>query len=104
MYKKNQSAYTLKEEIISSIIHGVGIFLSIAILSVLVTLSAVYGNVYSIVSTAIFGFSMLLMYSASTLYHAIPFEGAKKILKKFDIYIKKCYNKSEVNRFEQKNL
>lgn len=84
MYKKNQSAYTLKEEIISSIIHGIGIFLSIAILSVLVTLSAVYGNVYSIVSTAIFGFSMLLMYSASTLYHAIPFEGAKKILKKFD--------------------
>ena len=81
---KNCSAYSLKEEIISSIIHGIGIFLSIAILSVLVTLSAVYGNVYSIVSTAIFGFSMLLMYSASTLYHAIPFEKAKKILKKFD--------------------
>jgi hemolysin III len=81
---KNSSSYSLKEEIISSIIHGIGIFLSIAILSVLVTLSAVYGNTYSIVSTAIFGFSMLLMYSASTLYHAIPFERTKKILKKFD--------------------
>ena len=78
------SSYSLKEEIISSIIHGIGIFLSIAILSVLVTLSAVYGNVYSIVSCAIFGFSMLLMYSASTLYHAIPYPKAKKILKKFD--------------------
>ena len=78
------SSYSLKEEIISSIIHGIGIFLSIAILSVLVTLSAVYGNVYSIVSCAIFGFSMLLMYSASTLYHAIPYPQAKKILKKFD--------------------
>ena len=57
---ENQSclSYSLKEEIISSIIHGIGIFLSIAILSVLVTLSAVYGNVYSIVSCAIFGFSM----------------------------------------------
>ena len=72
------SSYSLKEEIISSIIHGIGIFLSIAILSVLVTLSAVYGNVYSIVSCAIFGFSMLLMYSASTLYHAIPYPQAKK--------------------------
>ena len=84
MKYQNCSAYSLKEEIISSIIHGIGIFLSIAILSVLVTLSAVFGNVYSIVSTAIFGFSMLLMYSASTLYHAIPFPKAKTILKKFD--------------------
>lgn len=78
------SAYTLKEEIISSIVHGIGVFLSIAITSVLVTLSAVYGNVWSIVSTAIFGASMMLMYMASTLYHAIPFPHAKTILKKFD--------------------
>lgn len=78
------STYTLKEEIISSIVHGIGVFLSIAITSVLVTLSAVYGNVWSIVSTAIFGASMLLMYMASTLYHAIPFPHAKTILKKFD--------------------
>ena len=74
----------LKEEIISSIVHGIGVFLSIAITSVLVTLSAVYGNVWSIVSTAIFGASMMLMYMASTLYHAIPFPHAKTILKKFD--------------------
>ena len=64
--------------------HGIGVFLSIAITSVLVTLSAVYGNVWSIVSTAIFGASMMLMYMASTLYHAIPFPHAKTILKKFD--------------------
>ena len=84
METQKYSTYSIKEEIISSIIHGIGIFLSIAILSVLVTLSAVYGNVYSIVSCAVFGFSMLLMYSASTLYHAIPYPQAKKILKKFD--------------------
>ena len=78
------STYTLKEEIISSIVHGIGVFLSIAITSVLVTLSAVYGNVWSIVSTAVFGASMMLMYMASTLYHAIPFPHAKTILKKFD--------------------
>ena len=78
------STYTLKEEIISSIVHGIGVFLSIAITGVLVTLSAVYGNVWSIVSTAIFGASMMLMYMASTLYHAIPFPHAKTILKKFD--------------------
>ena len=78
------STYTLKEEIISSIVHGIGVFLSIAITSVLVTLSAVYGNVWSIVSTAIFGASMMLMYMASTLYYAIPFPHAKTILKKFD--------------------
>lgn len=84
MKAQNCSAYTLKEEVMSSVVHGIGVFLSIAITSVLVTLSAVYGNVWSIVSTAIFGASMLLMYTASTLYHAIPFEHAKKVLKKFD--------------------
>lgn len=76
--------YTLKEEIWSSIIHGVGIALSIAGLVILVVLSSVDGNVWAIVSTAIFGASMIVLYSASTIYHAIPNLEIKKKLKKFD--------------------
>lgn len=76
--------YSLIEEIWSSIIHGIGIGFGIAGLSILVVLSSIYGDVWSVVSSAIFGATMIVLYTASTLYHAIPFENAKKILKKFD--------------------
>ena len=80
----NMRSYTIGEEIGSSISHGLGAFLGIAALCILVVLSAIYANVWAVVGTAIFGGSWILMYSASTFYHAIPFEHAKKILKKFD--------------------
>lgn len=76
--------YTIKEEIWSSIIHGVGIALSIAGLVILVTFSAIYGDVWAVVSTAIFGTSMITLYTASTIYHAVPNLELKKKLKKFD--------------------
>ena len=64
--------------------HGLGVVFSVAALSVLVTLAAVYGNAWTVVSCSIFGASMLLLYTASSLYHSIPSAHAKKILKKFD--------------------
>lgn len=76
--------YTIKEEIWSSIIHGVGIALSIAGLVILVTFSAIYGDAWTVVSTAIFGTSMIVLYTASTVYHAVPNLELKKKLKKFD--------------------
>ena len=76
--------YTVREEIWSSLIHGIGIALSLAGLIVLVTLAAQNGNVWVVVSTAIFGVSMVVLYTASTLYHAIPNPEIKLKLKKFD--------------------
>ena len=76
--------YTVREEIWSSLIHGIGIALSLAGLIVLVTRAAQNGNVWVVVSTAIFGVSMVVLYTASTLYHAIPNPEIKLKLKKFD--------------------
>ncbi len=76
--------YSLEEEIWSSIIHGIGVALGIAALTILTSFASKYGNAWTIVSSSIFGSSMILLYLASTLYHAIPNEKAKKILKKFD--------------------
>ena len=78
------NSYTLGEEISNSISHGLGIFLGIAGLCVLVVLSSIYTNAWVVVGSAIFGTCWILMYTASTCYHAIPFEHTKKILKKFD--------------------
>ena len=84
MIAKMIRPYTLTEEIWHAAIHGVGVAFGIAALVILVVLSCVYGTVWSVVSCAIFGVSLILMYSASTVYHAILKEKAKRILKKFD--------------------
>lgn len=76
--------YTKGEEICNAVSHGVGIILSVAALSILATFSALYSDAWSIVACSIFGASMTVMYVASTLYHSIPKEGAKRLLKKFD--------------------
>ena len=77
-------SYTPKEELWNCIIHGTGIGLSIAGLVLLAVFSALYGDAWVIVSTVIFGASMIVLYTASTLYHAFRNENIKRRLKKFD--------------------
>ncbi len=81
---KTAAQYSIAEEVWNAATHGVGILFSVAALAVLVTLAAVYADSWAIVSCAIFGVSMTGVYTASSFYHAIPFERAKRILKKFD--------------------
>ena len=83
MYERHDQ-YTFAEEVWNAASHGIGVLFSVAATAVLITLAAVYGNVWSVVSCSIFGFTMILLYSASSFYHAIPYPNAKRILKKFD--------------------
>ena len=84
LLKPNWRPYTIKEEIWNCIIHGIGIGLSIAGLVVLVVFSALHGNAWAVVSSSIFGASMIVLYSSSTIYHAVGSEKWKKRLKKLD--------------------
>lgn len=72
------------EEIANSITHGLGILLSLAALVLLVTFSALYGSSIHIVSGAIFGASLVLLYTASTLYHSYRNPKVKYYLKIVD--------------------
>ncbi len=78
--------YSLGEEIAHSVTHGVGIVLSIAGLAVLVAFAAVKGDAWHIVGCAVFGTTLVLAYTASTVYHAIPgtFARAKRVLRVLD--------------------
>ena len=76
--------YSLGEEIAHSVTHGLGVVLSIAGLAVMVTLAALRGNAWHVVSCSIFGVTLIFLYTASTLYHSIPHPGAKKVLRVFD--------------------
>ena len=84
LLKPNWRPYTIKEEIWNCIIHGIGIGLSIAGLVILVVFSALHGNAWAVVSSSIFGASMIVLYSSSTIYHAVASEKWKKRLKKLD--------------------
>jgi len=82
-----EKLYTLGEEIAHAATHGFGVVLAIVGLTVMVARAALYGNIWHIVGAAIFGTTLVLMYTASTLYHSVPAEhlpNAKKVLRIID--------------------
>ncbi|MDI2068292.1 hemolysin III family protein, partial [Klebsiella pneumoniae] len=77
--------YSLAEEIANSISHGIGLVFGIVGL-VLLLVQAVDTNAsaMAITSYSLYGGSLILLFLASSLYHAIPHQRAKIWLKKFD--------------------
>ena len=74
----------LREELANAWTHGVGAAAALAGGGILITLAAVHGDGWQLVSAIVFGVSLLLLYTASTLYHAIQHPVAKARLKVFD--------------------
>ena len=74
----------LGEEIANAVTHGLGAVASLAAGAVLITLASLAGDVWSIVGASIFVASLVMLYTASTLYHAIPWARAKARLRVFD--------------------
>lgn len=76
--------YSLLEEIAHSVSHGIGVILGIVGLVVMLWLSFEYGDIWHVVSVSIYGFSVILLYSTSTLYHAITNARAKRFFQLMD--------------------
>lgn len=79
---KNQ--YSLAEEIFNAISHGVGGLLAIAGTVVLIVSAVIYTNTWGVVSSAIYGSSLIVLYTMSTLYHAITNRKAKRFFRIMD--------------------
>ncbi|HEU0278086.1 MAG TPA: hemolysin III family protein [Rhodanobacteraceae bacterium] len=75
---------SLAEEVANSVTHGVGIALSIAGLVVLVAWAALHGGALAVTAASVFGTTLILVYTASTLYHAIPIAAAAPVLRALD--------------------
>ena len=75
---------SVREEVINALTHGFGAAAALAGGAVLITLAALYGDGWQLVSAIVFGLCLLLLYIASTLYHAIQHPVAKARLKVFD--------------------
>jgi hemolysin III len=68
----------------NSVTHLVGTVLSVAGLATLVTMAAMERDPYKIVSFAVYGAMLLVLYTISTLYHWVRSPRAKAVLQKCD--------------------
>jgi hemolysin III len=75
---------TLGEEIANSISHGIGLVLAIIATPILVIGAVRYGSLWNTVGVSVFAASMITLYLASTLYHALTHEGAKRVFRMMD--------------------
>ena len=89
--------YSLGEEIINAISHGLGVLLGITALILTIIFAAKNNNTIGIVSACIYGSTMIIMYLMSCLYHSLsPRLKAKKVFRVIDhcdiyIFIAGCY-------------
>lgn len=84
MASSPDSSYPLVEEIASAVTHGLGAVLSVGAGAVLITLAAVFGDAWTVVGASVFVGALVLLYTASTLYHAVPHTRAKARLQTVD--------------------
>lgn len=72
------------EERLNAASHGLGLILALAATPILVVAAARYGGAADIVGSSVFGASMIVLYLASTLFHAAPVGPRKDRLRTFD--------------------
>jgi len=82
--RRTISTYTRHEVLANAITHGIGVVLAVAATVVLAARAIVAADPWKIVTYPIFGLSMILLYTASSLYHAHPDPETRRRLKVFD--------------------
>jgi hemolysin III len=75
---------SVREEFANSISHGLGLVLALVALPILIVSAVRIGSTHYIVGAIVFGATMVLLYLASTLYHSITHETAKRFCRLFD--------------------
>ncbi len=76
--------YSIGEEIANSLTHGLGIIFSITGMVVLMVSTSGSGDFWRIVSCAVFGIALILLYTTSTLYHGIQVPNVKSLMRILD--------------------
>lgn len=76
--------YTPSEEIANGVTHGVGLGASLVGALLLVVLTALHGDAWQVVSSGVYGATLVTLYTASTLYHSFRGDRAKRALRVFD--------------------
>ncbi len=81
---KDKKLYTVGEEIANSVTHGIGSALSIAGCVLLIVAAAKTGSAMKVVCASVYGACLIILFTMSTLYHALTPPKAKKVFRIFD--------------------
>jgi len=79
-----KAEYSLAEEIVHAISHGIGVLLSLAGLAWMLYVTIESGDPWRIVASCVYGASLITLFLASTLYHAWPASPRKHLFKLLD--------------------
>ena len=98
--------YSKGEEIFNMTSHIVGAVLGIVATTLCVVFAAIHGNGYGVVSGAIYGFTMILLYTMSSIYHGLsPKKYTKKELEDMHYNLDLCgYPHEEEEILEPREL
>ena len=80
----HERVQTRAEEVANALSHGFGLLAAIAAAPFMIGSAMERGTVANVVGVSIFAATMMLMYLTSTLYHAVPHQRAKKLLRLLD--------------------
>ncbi|AVF58632.1 hemolysin III family protein [Vibrio diabolicus] len=85
MSELQKPQYSQREELANTITHGIGmIFGIVGLILLLIKAIDQQADTLTLASMAVYGASIIVLFLASTLYHAIPHPNAKRWLKTFD--------------------
>jgi hemolysin III len=76
--------YTFGEELANTLTHGLGVVLSVIGVSVLLNAPALAGSASAIAACAVYGATLIALYTTSTLYHCATSTKAKRVLRILD--------------------
>jgi hemolysin III len=76
--------YTLREEVINSLTHGLGTMLAVAALVLLVILGATRGTAWHVAGYSIYGGTLILLFLASTVYHTVQHTPLREVFRRID--------------------
>lgn len=76
--------YSRGEEIANWVTHGIGLVASVVGLTLLIVYASLRGNAWHVVSFTVFGLTLLVLYTVSTLYHARRSEAWKQLFRRLD--------------------
>lgn len=82
--QQHEAVHSVAEEIANSVTHGIGALFSVAGLTMLLIYALMAKDPWVIFGVTVFGSTLVLMYLASTLYHAFPQPGVKRVFRKID--------------------
>lgn len=79
-----EHTYSMKEEVANAISHGLAALLSVAAMTMMIMLAVEQSDGWKLASGIVYGLSLVILFTASTLYHSFQPEYLRKVFKTID--------------------